>query len=179
MVVTEDVDLPSCSELTVPEVNLSTATLMSAGPYFGKDCEAINNEFMLCRYELDDPRACVNLGKKVTSCTMKFFKKVKENCLEEFNQYVNCVDKSSGNFSFSKCRTTQTVFDGCMKDKLNMERPDFGYFTRPRVHCSPSPAPESPPCPCYQKFPDATPSLPDWKPRPPARFGSRFYWMTE
>ncbi|CAH2045264.1 unnamed protein product, partial [Iphiclides podalirius] len=179
MVVTNDVELPTFSDLTVPEVDLTTSTLMTAAPYLGKACEVINNEYMLCRYELNDPRACIQLGKRVTECTLDFFRKLKKNCLEEFNQYAECVDKSSGNYAFGPCRTTQAAFDGCMKDKLSMERPDFGYFTRPRIHCSPRPAPESPPCPCAKKFPDATPSLPDSVPRPHSRFSGRFYWTTD
>lgn len=179
MVVTKNVKLPECNELMVPEVDLSTATLMSAGPHLGKECESVNNEFMLCRYERNDPRACLDLGRKVTACTLNFFKKVKKNCLEEFNQYSNCVDKSSGRFALRYCRTTQAVFDECMLTKLKMERPDFGYFTRARVHCSPSTAPSAPPCPCHKKYRDATPSLPDSRPRPPARFTSRYYHVTE
>lgn len=179
MVLTNDVDLPEFSTLTIEEVNLSTATLMSAAPYLGKHCEAINNEFMLCRCESNDPRPCIELGKQVTACTMQFFRNIKINCLEEFNQYTNCVDKSSGNYSFANCRRTQAVFDECMNDKLCMSRPSFGYFCRTRVHSSPSAPPDPEPCPCLPKFPDATPSLPDCKPRPSARFGGRYYWITE
>lgn len=180
MVVTKDVNLPEFTALNVQEVDLSTATLMSAGPYLGKDCEGVNNEFMLCRYESRDPRACLDLGKKVTTCTMQFFKKVKSKCLHEFNQYAHCVDKSSGNYSFSSCRKTQAVFDSCMEEKLGMQRPDFGYFCRARVHESKSvpPTPRES-CPCHSKFPEPTPSLPDCKPRPAARFSNRNYWMTE
>ncbi|XP_038206929.1 NADH dehydrogenase [ubiquinone] 1 alpha subcomplex subunit 8-like [Zerene cesonia] len=179
MVITKDIQLPEYKTLTVPEVNLSTSTLMAAAPYLGKDCESINNEFMLCRLESRDPRVCVDLGKLVTSCTLQFFKKVKNNCKHEFNQYAHCIDKSSGDFSFSVCRKTQTVFDKCMDEKLCMKRPDFGYFCRARVHKSRVAPPPPEPCPCHSKVPDPTPSLPDCKPRPPPRFGSRHFWMTE
>lgn len=179
MVLTKDVNLPEFSTLSVQEVNLSSATLLSAAPYLGKHCEAINNEFMLCRCESNDPRPCIELGKKVTACTLQFFKNVKSNCLEEFNQYANCVDKSSGNFALANCRKTQSVFDQCMNDKLCMTRPDFGYFCRTRVHSSPSAAPPPEPCPCESKYTDTPPSLPDCKPRIPARFGGRYYWLTE
>ncbi|KAM3960504.1 NADH dehydrogenase [ubiquinone] 1 alpha subcomplex subunit 8 [Aphomia sociella] len=179
MVITNEVDLPEFSALNVPEVNLSTATLMSAAPYLGKACESINNEFMLCRQELNDPRSCLELGKRVTACTMEFFRRLKKNCLEEFNQYANCVDKSSGDYSFRHCRKTQSILDNCMWEKLCMARPDFGYFCRGRIHSSSRKPPPAAPCPCHPNVPDATPSLPDCKPRPPPRFGSRFYWMTE
>ncbi|XP_052744024.1 NADH dehydrogenase [ubiquinone] 1 alpha subcomplex subunit 8-like [Bicyclus anynana] len=179
MVITNGVKLPEFSELTVDECELSTATLMSAAPYVGKHCEAVNNEFMLCRYENKDPRPCVEIGKKVTACTMQLFKHIKDNCKLEFNQYANCIDKSSGNYTFHNCRKTQAVFDACMDEKLCMNRPAFGYFCRARIHHSPTSPPPPEPCPCAPKVPDPTPSLPDCKPRPPARFGNRLYWATE
>lgn len=122
-------------------------------------------EFLLCRMELDDPRACISEGKAVTNCAMNFFRKVKKSCSEEFMQYATCLDKSSSLMSFnlwvwrrlssirfnfkwfpviimikklsemicSSCRVTQGVFDKCMKDNLDMDRPHYGYFTRAKV----------------------------------------------
>ncbi|CAG4957907.1 unnamed protein product [Parnassius apollo] len=176
MVVTLDVVLPEESELTVEEVNLSTASLRAGSFHLGKYCEQANNEFMLCRFEEDDPRKCINEGKAVTACTLEFFRKVKKSCLAEFNQYANCIDKSSGDFSLQHCRKTQGVFDKCMLENLNLERPPFGYFCEPRVHDTKRPKPPAEPKAVY---PDATPALPDDAERKPARFGSRFYWMTE
>ncbi|XP_028162297.1 NADH dehydrogenase [ubiquinone] 1 alpha subcomplex subunit 8 isoform X2 [Ostrinia furnacalis] len=178
MVLTNDVHLPEESELTVPEVNLSAATLMASSFHLGKYCEHANNEFMLCRIEENDPRKCINEGKVVTACTMEFFRKVKQTCLSEFDQYANCVDKSSGDFSLSSCRKTQGVFDKCMLDKLQLERPGFGYFTEARVHDTKRPKPQPEPKTIYT---DPTPALPDAErdAARPARHGSRFYWMTE
>lgn len=179
MVVTEDVTLPEKDELKVKEVKVSAATLMTAGPYIGKQCEVINNEFMLCREEHGDPRPCLALGKQVTACTMEVLRRMKKHCLEEFKQYANCVDKSSGDYSFRHCRKTQAVFDFCMEDRLCVRRPEFGYFTRGRVHTSNTKPPPPPPCPCHPKVEDATPSLPDCKPIKKARFGGRIYWSLE
>lgn len=179
MVILKEVKLPECHSLDVEEVNLSTATLLSAGPYVGKVCEAVNNEFMLCRQETKDPRACLNQGRQVTACALSVFRSIKKECKDEFNQYANCVDKSSGDYSLQYCRKTQAVFDKCMKDKLCIERPEFGYFCRARIHETPRPAPPLPPCPCKPRVADPTPHLPDCAPKQPARFGSRFFWMTE
>ncbi|XP_060808666.1 NADH dehydrogenase [ubiquinone] 1 alpha subcomplex subunit 8 [Amyelois transitella] len=176
MVVTADVHLPEESELTVPEVNLSQATLIAGSFHLGKYCEAANNEFMLCRFEENDPRKCINEGKAVTACTMEFFRKVKNSCFREFNQYAQCVDKSSGDYGLQHCRKTQNVYDTCMLDKLNLPRPDFGYFTEARVHDTKRPKPLPEPKAVY---PDATPALPENAEKKPARFGSRLYWMTE
>lgn len=57
---------------------------------------------MLCRLEEGDPRKCLKEGKAVTACTMEFFRKVKQSCLQEFNQYANCIDKSSGDYSLKQ-----------------------------------------------------------------------------
>ena len=43
MVVTSDVTLPSDEELTVPEVQVSSAILRSAAFHLGKYCENVNN----------------------------------------------------------------------------------------------------------------------------------------
>lgn len=57
---------------------------------------------MLCRQELDDPRACLSEGRAVTGCAMNFFRKVKKTCHQEFMQYATCLDKSSGTMAFSQ-----------------------------------------------------------------------------
>lgn len=57
---------------------------------------------------------------------------------------------------------------------MNLERPDYGYFCRAKVHKTNRPAP---PKPEKALYPDATPSLPDDYPRPPAKYGSRFHWL--
>ncbi|XP_050678888.1 NADH dehydrogenase [ubiquinone] 1 alpha subcomplex subunit 8 [Leptidea sinapis] len=176
MVLTYDVELPEESELTVQEIELSTPALRAGSFHLGKYCENANNEFMLCRLEEKDPRKCINEGKAVTACTLEFFQKVKKTCLAEFNQYAHCIDKSSGDMGLQHCRTTQGVFDGCMLEKLNLERPPFGYFCEARVHATTRPKPPVEPKAVY---PDATPALPDDYEKKPARFGSRFYWMTE
>ncbi|XP_050551458.1 NADH dehydrogenase [ubiquinone] 1 alpha subcomplex subunit 8-like [Spodoptera frugiperda] len=176
MVVTEDVTLPDFEDLETDEVKLSTGVLLTASAFIGKQCEGVNNEFVLCRQEYNDPRACLEVGKQVTACAKEVLKRIRKECCQEFNQYANCVDKSSRNYTFRHCRRTQAVFDNCMRSRLCLLRNDFGYFCRGRIHKSTSDPPEPPPCPCHPKVDDATPSLPDCKPRKPARFGGRLYW---
>ncbi|OWR51560.1 NADH dehydrogenase [ubiquinone] 1 alpha subcomplex subunit 8 [Danaus plexippus plexippus] len=180
MVLTADIHLPEESELTVEEINLSTATLRAGSFHLGKYCEQANNEFMLCRFEENDPRKCINEGKAVTACSLEFFRKVKKACLAEFNQYTNCIEIPENllyiYIKYSYCRKTQGMFDKCMLENLNLERPPFGYFCEARVHETKRPKP-----PVEEKavYPDATPGLPENAEKNPARFGSRFYWMTE
>lgn len=89
-------------------------------------------------------------------------------------QYATCLDRSSGDMAFNKCRKTQVVFDSCVKENLGIERPDFGYFCEARVHKSNRPAP---PKPERKVFADASPGLPEDAPRPAAKYGSRFHWL--
>ncbi|KAJ4432129.1 hypothetical protein ANN_20745 [Periplaneta americana] len=147
MVVTANTYLPTEEELTVQEVNLSGPALRAGAFHLGKHCEYENNEFILCRKELDDPRKCIDEGKAVTSCALNFF--------------VNC-------------RKTQAAYDKCIKDNLGIDRPEYGYFCRAKVHDTkrPKPEPKKP-----DVYPDYTPYLPEDYPKPPAKYGSRFHWL--
>ncbi|KAI5698856.1 NADH dehydrogenase [ubiquinone] 1 alpha subcomplex subunit 8 [Diaphorina citri] len=170
MVLTHNFSLPTYEELEQEEVPLSSAALKAGAFHFGKTCELENNEFVLCRQELNDPRKCITEGKAVTSCALSFFRKVKESCFDEFQVYANCVDKSSTNFDLTPCRNTQAVFDKCMNDKLGIDRPVYNYFLRPFVHDSnrPKPKPSDP-----LVFSGVPKKLDDNEPRTPAKYGGR------
>lgn len=71
---------------------------------------------------------------------------------------------------FSRCRKTQKIFDACMVDNLNLERPPFGYFCEVKIHDSKRPKPEEPKIAVYA---DTPAKLPPGEPLPPARYGSR------
>ncbi len=72
------VPLPSEEDLTVQEIPMGTAYLRAGAMHLGKVCEAQNNEFIMCRNELNDPRKCLDEGKEVTSCALDFFQKVSD-----------------------------------------------------------------------------------------------------
>ncbi|CAH0551268.1 unnamed protein product [Brassicogethes aeneus] len=174
MGVTDDVILPTEEELTVPEINLSGPALKAGAFHLGKACENQNNEFMLCRNELGDPRKCINEGKAVTNCAMNFFRQIKKTCSGEFMQYVNCLDKSSPDQAFNPCRKTQAVLDKCVKDNLGIDRPPYDYYTRVHVHKTARPRlPVEGPT----VYEDATPRLPEDIPKPEAKYGSRYIFL--
>jgi len=169
--LTKDTQLPTFEELEVPEIELSVPFLKAAAFQLGKECEAENNEFMLCKFEERDPRKCIQEGKLVTACAMKFFQAVKKSCANEFTSLAMCLDKSSHDMTFENCRNTQVAFDGCMKDKLGIEKAPHGYFCESRIHESTriQPKPELPPV-----FPDAlVDPPPDSIPRQTSRHQGR------
>lgn len=69
------------------------------------------------------------------------------------------------------CRKTQGVLDKCVFDSLGLERAEYGYFCKPKVHDSKRPRPPAEPLKVY---PDATPGLPADAPLPPAKYGARY-----
>jgi NADH dehydrogenase (ubiquinone) 1 alpha subcomplex subunit 8 len=175
MVFTNADWLPTYDELTVPEIELSSAPLRAAAHHFGKYCDEQSKEFMLCYQEEKDPRKCVNEGKEVTRCGLEFFKKVKVHCAEEFTEYWKCIDRSGHDMNFKPCRATQKIFDGCILDKLGQERPGPGYFSKARVHHTKRPEPSK-----DIILPEAIPETPTWDrkdPAPPStRLGARWFF---
>lgn len=170
MVLRESVTLPTEEELTVSDVNLSISALRAGAFHLGKHCESENNEFMLCKQELKDPRQCIAEGKIVTQCALDFFRKVKKTCYDEFTQYASCLNNSSADMRFSACRNTQTVYDKCVTDNLEITRPEYGYFCRIKVHHTDRPKPKEEPT-VYSDVPVEMISGED---NPPANYGPRF-----
>nr|XP_033337393.1 NADH dehydrogenase [ubiquinone] 1 alpha subcomplex subunit 8 [Megalopta genalis] len=144
MVVSYNTTLPSDEELTTQEITVSYPFLQAASFYIGKKCEWDNNEFMLCKQETKDARKCIQEGRKVTACALEVFRGIKNHCEKEFNQYVDCIERSSGSMEFSPCRKTQAIIDHCVLKNLEIERPPFGYFCEARVHKTLRPKPEEP-----------------------------------
>ncbi|XP_054016473.1 NADH dehydrogenase [ubiquinone] 1 alpha subcomplex subunit 8 [Hylaeus anthracinus] len=171
MVFTRNQKFPSDEELTVQEINVSWPILQAASVYVGKKCEWDNNEFILCKQELKDPRKCIQEGKKVTACAMEVFQGIKKHCAEDFNRYVRCLERSSGTMELSLCRNTQAVLDDCVLKNMNIERPSFGYFCEAKVHDSPRPAPQ----PAKEEYPDRTCPVVE-PPYPKAKYSSRHWW---
>lgn len=71
---------------------------------------------------------------------------------------------------YHRCRKTQAVVDKCVLDKLNIERPAFGYFCEAKIHDSSRPRPKEE----VPEFPNALPPLPKEKPEVPGKYGSRY-----
>ncbi|THD27414.1 hypothetical protein D915_001693 [Fasciola hepatica] len=68
------------------------------------------------------------------------------------------------------CRNLQYPFDSCIKEHLNMDRPEPGYFNRVRLHKTTRPKPE----PGLAPMPKPLPDLPDFSEQPePERMAQR------
>lgn len=173
MPFSEDFYLPSAEELKVQEINLSTPFLKAGAIHFGKYCDEQCKEFMLCRYEENDPRRCIKEGKDVTACGLDFFQKVKQHCRQELDQYADCLEYNSPMMNIQYCRKTQAALDDCMLKKLNIERPYLGYYTEIRHHKTDRPRP-GPPLP-RTEYKDDRPTLPEDYPMEEAKHGASFF----
>ncbi|KAJ3300716.1 hypothetical protein HDV03_001984, partial [Kappamyces sp. JEL0829] len=54
----------------VDEVGATSAPLLSASFHLGAFCAPFNEDFMLCKKENADPKACLAEGRKVTRCSI-------------------------------------------------------------------------------------------------------------
>lgn len=61
------------------------------------------------------------------------------------------------------------MFDKCVLDNMGMERAEFGYFCRIKVHHTDRPKPVVVPT----VYPDTPDKLPENIEKPPANFGTR------
>ncbi|XP_005879253.1 NADH dehydrogenase [ubiquinone] 1 alpha subcomplex subunit 8 [Myotis yumanensis] len=167
------VELPTLEDLKVEEVKVSSAVLKAAAHHYGAQCDKPNKEFMLCRWEEKDPRRCLEEGKLVNQCALKFFRQIKRHCAEPFTEYWTCIDYS-GLQLFRRCRKQQAKFDECVLDKLGWVRPDLGELSKVTKVKTDRPLPENP----YHSRPRPEPNPPVEGDLKPAKHGSRFYFWT-
>ncbi|XP_075040852.1 NADH dehydrogenase [ubiquinone] 1 alpha subcomplex subunit 8 [Mixophyes fleayi] len=166
------VELPTADDLSVREINVSSAVLKSAAHHYGSHCDKPNKEFMLCRWEEKDPRKCLNEGKKVNECALEFFRKVKAHCAEPFTEYWTCVDYNNL-LELRHCRKQQQAFDNCVLDKLGWVRPDLGELSKVTKVKTDRPLPEN----VYHSRPRPEPNPPIEGELKPSKYGSKlFFW---
>ena len=106
-------------DLEVEELDATSAVLTAAAHALGKYCDEDFKDFMGCRYVTKDPRQCLEEGKLVTKCAMKFFKAMKVHCHEEFTKYWTCLDYNNQEYGY--CRKSQIPYDKCVLEKLNID----------------------------------------------------------
>jgi len=48
---------------------------LKAGAFqYAKQCNPVNQQYVLCKYETQDPRRCLKYGNDVSDCAANFFK---------------------------------------------------------------------------------------------------------
>lgn len=55
------------------EVRAYGAQLLAASKLIGKYCDDVNDEFILCKAESENPVHCVKIGRKVTECALRVY----------------------------------------------------------------------------------------------------------
>lgn len=164
--------LPSEEELTVEEIPLSSPAFKTAAFHMGRACYDQSKEFMLCNDELKDPRKCLNEGKELTACGMSFLRNLKKHCAEEFDAHWRCVELKSPQLAPMRCRKSQAIYDKCVLENLNVERPYIGFFSRPHMHDTARPKPP----PKVNTYSDVPAMLPEDYPRPESKYRTRFFF---
>ena len=52
------------------EVRAFGSQLLAASKLIGKYCDDVNDEFILCKAEYDNPVHCIKVGRRVTECAL-------------------------------------------------------------------------------------------------------------
>lgn len=52
-------------------------------------------DFMLCKNEDRNPEHCLAEGRKVTRCAQAVISKLRENCLQEFDNHWKCLENNN------------------------------------------------------------------------------------
>ncbi|KAG9028374.1 hypothetical protein FRB95_006556 [Tulasnella sp. JGI-2019a] len=90
-------------------------------------------DFMLCKSENRRPEHCLKEGRKVTRCTTEIIEKIRENCLEEFEQHWKCLENN--NQTFYMCRKPERLLNKCVFTKLGLKKEIPGApKDQPQIH---------------------------------------------
>ncbi|KAG8863813.1 hypothetical protein FRB96_007650 [Tulasnella sp. 330] len=94
---------------------------------------AHEEDFMLCKSENRRPEHCLKEGRKVTRCTTEIIDKIRENCLEEFEQHWKCLENN--NQTFYMCRKPERILNKCVFTKLGLKKEIPGApKDQPQIH---------------------------------------------
>ncbi|KAF0740223.1 hypothetical protein Ae201684P_016651 [Aphanomyces euteiches] len=91
----------------------STA-LMCAATIYGTECAQANKEYLVCKSQDENPRACLVPGEKVTACVHKTLRVLETQCGDAFTKYKNAMDSNWHELQF--CRKEQAALEACYRD---------------------------------------------------------------
>ncbi|KAK7470117.1 ndufa8, NADH-ubiquinone oxidoreductase complex I 19kd subunit [Stygiomarasmius scandens] len=104
----------------VQELGVTSAPLKSAAFFIGAYCKEFNEDFMLCKAENRDPSHCLKEGRRVTRCATDLINKMRENCLSQFQEHWNCLERN--NQEYYLCRKPERTLNACMFEKLGLTK---------------------------------------------------------
>ncbi|KAH9948759.1 NADH dehydrogenase, alpha subcomplex, subunit 8 [Amylocystis lapponica] len=104
----------------VQELGTTSAPLKSAAFFVGAYCKDYNEDFMLCKSENRDPAHCLKEGRRVTRCATDLITKMRETCLQQFDEHWNCLEKN--NQEYYHCRKPERTLNKCMFEKLGLTK---------------------------------------------------------
>ncbi|KAJ3759158.1 Ndufa8, NADH-ubiquinone oxidoreductase complex I 19kd subunit [Lentinula raphanica] len=104
----------------VQELGVTSGPLKSAAFFIGAYCKEYNEDFMLCKAENRDPAHCLKEGRRVTRCATDLINKMRENCLSQFQEHWNCLERN--NQEYYLCRKPERSLNACMFEKLGLTK---------------------------------------------------------
>ncbi|KAI0082527.1 NADH dehydrogenase, alpha subcomplex, subunit 8 [Panus rudis PR-1116 ss-1] len=104
----------------IQELGTTSAPLKSAAFFIGAYCKDYNEDFMLCKNENRDPGHCLKEGRRVTRCAQDLITKMRENCLAQWDEHWNCLEKN--NQEYYMCRKPERTLNKCMFEKLGLTK---------------------------------------------------------
>ena len=88
------------------------AVLYGLAKHIKASCGTCSRDFMRCKKEDMDPKACLDKGATLTRCVMDVTKTANEKAGEELNKFASCLHYYGS--KFEKCRKEQAAFDEAM-----------------------------------------------------------------
>ncbi|KAL8908463.1 MAG: hypothetical protein Q9207_000769 [Kuettlingeria erythrocarpa] len=106
----------------VAEIGASSAPLLSAAYFIGARCRPFNDDYMKCKTDAHGRGEfeCMLEGRKVTRCAASVLEDINKNCLQEFRRHWDCLEHN--NQQLWQCRTLEWKLNGCVYDKLKLEK---------------------------------------------------------
>ncbi|KZP21547.1 Ndufa8, NADH-ubiquinone oxidoreductase complex I 19kd subunit [Athelia psychrophila] len=104
----------------VQELGVTSGPLKSAAFFLGAYCKDYNEDFMLCKAQNRNPEHCLKEGRRVTRCATDLITKMRENCLQQFDEHWKCLENS--NQEYYLCRKPERSLNKCMFEKLGLTK---------------------------------------------------------
>jgi NADH dehydrogenase (ubiquinone) 1 alpha subcomplex subunit 8 len=110
-----------CGAKTIETTTMASSTvaadstaLMCGATIYGTECSGVNKDFLICKSNDGNPRACSLQGEKVTACVLKTLRVLETHCGASYNEYKNAMDKNWHELQL--CRKEQFAMEACYRE---------------------------------------------------------------